>query len=95
MKHINKWFWGANILNALDALVTMMFMAVGLREMNPIMNYLISLHPALFIMVKLLALYVIALRWKRAKKLRMLQVGSGLLFGIVIWNVIQLWVHLS
>jgi len=48
-----KWFYLANAANALDAVTTLLFVHLGIAEGNPVMDFLLQIHPVAFLIFKL------------------------------------------
>lgn len=90
-----KWVIGANFFNIMDAFVTLLFLSYGLQEMNPIMRFLLENHEVTFVLVKILVLLLISYRWVRSKKWWAFRLTSVVFCGIVIWNIVQLCIHLK
>ena len=60
------------LLNLADLASTLLGLSRGLEEINPIINTLLSIHPALFVLVKVVAAYPLCTHMaKSAKKSRM------------------------
>ena len=83
-------------LSLLDAALTLMLLAKGAVELNPVMQYYISLGPGIFVMVKysLTALALLIMLVLHAIISARYRIGSlllpfcGLAFGsVVIWEV--------
>ena len=90
-----KWVVGANVFNALDALVTIIFTGYGLQEMNPVMDFLLNNHILMFTAVKISALLLISHRWVKSKKWWAFRLTTAVFCGIVVWNIVQLYIHLK
>lgn len=56
------------MLNLCDLISTLVGFRVGLEEINPIINALIRIHPALFPLVKIVVAFPLCLRIARAAK---------------------------
>lgn len=54
------------LLNLCDLISTLVGFRVGLEEINPIINALIRIHPALFPLVKIVVAYPLCMRIARA-----------------------------
>lgn len=52
----------AYILNILDLALTLYALQLGAVELNPIMNFVIGIHPLLFLFVKTVPAYLLC-RW--------------------------------
>ena len=75
------------ILNLFDLLSTLYALSLGLVEMNPIMDFCISIHPAFFALIKLIPAYWLC-RWLQDKKSYPYIVGA---FGATVWwNIVNI-----
>ena len=81
-----KWFLIYNFLNLLDLLLTLPNLD---RELNPIVNYLVSIDVWLFIVIKVLAGIITGLIFFNLsnfnKKIGL--VAVFILFLVVMWNI--------
>lgn len=74
------------LLNILDLLTTLYALSLGLVELNPIMDFAIFLHPAVFAVIKIAA-YPLC-RWLKDKESYPYIVGA---FGATVWwNIVNI-----
>ncbi len=73
------------LLNQIDLLLTVLAVSSGLREINPVMNYLLAI-PVLLVIVKTVIPLLIA--WLVPG--RLLLPAIGLLSGVILWNITEL-----
>ena len=83
------------LLNLCDLISTLVGFRVGLEEINPIINALIRIHPALFPLVKIVVAFPLCLRIARAAKKTRVDwfVYAGLVVvqaAVVGWNVVNI-----
>lgn len=75
------------LLNLLDLLTTAMALDLGGVELNPVANFLIGVHPMLYVFCKVVVvgLLILFLEWMDSRKaIRFL---SWLHAAVVVWNV--------
>lgn len=90
-------------LSLLDALLTLILIAQGARELNPVMQYYLSHGPQVFLLVKygLTAFSVLIIVLLKESFITRYRIGTGMLihvftafFGsVVIWEFYLLSVH--
>lgn len=90
-------------LSLLDALLTLILISQGARELNPVMQYYLSHGPQVFLLVKygLTAFSVLIIVLLKESFITRYRIGTGMLlhvftafFGsVVIWEVYLLSVH--
>ena len=75
------------LLNLANLASTLFALSLGLVEMNPIMDFCISIHPALFALIKLIPAYWLC-RWLQDKKSYPYIVGA--FAATVWWNILNI-----
>lgn len=93
-----KWLGGVIaavfILNVLDGVMTLIWVFTGhARESNPVMDYLIWLHPAAFMAVKISLVALGALLLYRLRTNRLAVIGIFVAF--IVYYAIVVGLHLS
>lgn len=93
-----KWLEGVIaalfILSVLDGVMTLIWVFTGVaRESNPFMDYLIWLHPAAFMVVKIALVALGALLLYRLRTNRLAVIGIFVAF--IIYYAIVVGLHLS
>lgn len=74
------------LLNLADLISTLYALSIGAVEMNPIMNFAISVHPVVFTAIKLLVFPLCW--WLRDKQSYPYMVGA---FGATVWwNIVNI-----
>lgn len=82
------------LLNIADLFSTVIALAHGLVEMNPFLNFLMGLHPAVFPAVKVIPAYYLCM-WlaKNARRSRAARIRYTVICGIyaliVAWNIVN------
>lgn len=90
MSIISKWYLAANAFNALDVVLTLWFLELGLHEANPVMASLLEISPEMFAVVKLGSLWAITSAWIWYDRLGRLVTASLLFAAVCVWNLVQI-----
>lgn len=83
------------VINLADLASTLIGLSCGLAEINPIINVLLSIHPALFVLVKVVAAYPLCV-WleRKAKTYRLARYGYKIAVwyyaAVVAWNIVNI-----
>lgn len=82
----------ASLLNIVDIVSTLYLLSIGGTEMNPVMDYLLSVHPGLFVGVKLVAISagLVFLHWGAEKGHKVARYGLGVItlgyLALAFWH---------
>lgn len=80
------------LLNLADMTTTICALSHGMVELNPVVNWMLSIHPALFPLVKIVFAYILCMRFaKYARRSRADRNLYATVVGIyavtVVWNM--------
>jgi len=84
------------LLNLCDLATTLFALSHGLVELNPVVNWMLSIHPALFPLVKIVLAYILCIRFvqyekkSRAGRNRYVAV-IGIYAVTVVWNIANIF----
>jgi len=91
---------GLVFFNIIDAISTYYFVVMGgAEELNPIMDYLLGVNPELFIVLKIILMFVFAgLFWKflpHSKMARIATVGCFVPYSLLAIYYVVGWIYLG